>query len=191
MYEFKNKDHLEKLYPILKTEADAIVNFTSCDGTMGYKLSSVLGSIYPNIKYTYQNFCAKNCIKKGVIFLSSKSKPNILNIPFKECYRDKIDEDYILSGFKKVRTEYLNKKLKIKSIAIQKGIISDELVDLVKNDLEEIGLVVCVYEKYDYLKELEDIYKEEKKLKNEKIKIEKELKKENLKTKLVKIEEKK
>ena len=58
-------EKLEKLYPSLNTEAEMIVNFVSCDGSMGYKLSAAIAAKYPDIKYKFQASCMNDEVKKG------------------------------------------------------------------------------------------------------------------------------
>lgn len=147
MYQFYSEEKLKKLYPILETNCDAIINFVSCDGVMGYKLSAVLGSLYPEQKYNFQEKCKNNLIQKGTILTSRKSYPFIIQLPFKETFKSKTDEDYVIEGFKKLELAVSTGKVKIDSIAIQKGIISEDI--LIKATKELKNLEIKFYDEID------------------------------------------
>ncbi len=158
MYEFYSKEKLEMLHPILNTDAEIIVNFVSCDGAMGYKLSSAIAAKYPDIKYRFQNSCMKNEVEKGKITLIKKVFPFILHLPFKESIRHKPTYDYLREGFKKLEYAYKNEKIIVNKIAIEKGIVPDEMLE---QALEGLMLPEIVfYEEFDYYKELEEKTKE-------------------------------
>ena len=129
MYEFYSKEKLNKLFPILNTEANAIINFVSCDGNMGYKLASVIGSLNPEMKYSFQNNCRDGKIKKGMILTNKKNYPFIIQIPFKETFKDPINLEYLRLAFEKLEMALDSGKIILDSIAIQKGIVEEEMLE--------------------------------------------------------------
>lgn len=130
MYEFYSKEKIEKLFPILKTNATAIINFVSCDGNMGYKLAGVIGALNPQIKYSFENNCKEGSIKKGSILINKKTTPFIIQLPFKDNFKDSFDPEYIREGFEKIAAIMKKNILNLDSIAIQKGIIPDEDLEI-------------------------------------------------------------
>jgi len=160
MYEFYQQEKLDKLFPILNTEATAIINFVSCDGNMGYKLSAVIGALYPEVKYSFQNNCKNKKIKKGVILTNKKNFPYIINLPFKETYRNPISLEYVRAGFEKLSLGFRESKIELESIAIQRGILSDEML---KDAIEGLILPRIIY--YEEIKpyEKQAVVKEEEK----------------------------
>tara|TARA_Y100000588_G_scaffold321228_1_gene352365 strand:- start:73677 stop:74264 length:588 start_codon:yes stop_codon:yes gene_type:complete len=154
MYEFLSEEKLEKLYPILNTEAEMIVNFVSCDGSMGYKLSAAIAAKYPDIKYKFQASCMNDEVKKGKITIVKKVFPFILHLPFKDSVKEKPTYEHLREGFEKLEFAYTTEKIIVNKIAIQRGIVPDDLLD---RALEGLTLPEIVfYEEYDYYKELEE-----------------------------------
>lgn len=152
MYEYYTKEKLNKLFPILETEANAIVSFVSCDGNTGYKLASVLGALNPEMKYSFENNCRDGKIKKGIILTNKKSYPFIIQIPFKETFKDKPSFEYLRAGFEKLELA-CKERIVLDSIAIQRGIMDDEILEeaLKGLDLPEIKFYdeINPYERFD------------------------------------------
>ena len=175
MYEFYPKEKLLKMFPILETEADMIVNFVSCDGVMGYKLSAVIGALNPELKYKFQNSCIEGQVSKGKISITKKGLPSIdqdiiiAHIPFKENFKENPSLEFLIEGFKKLEFA-CETKINIESIAIQKGIIDDELLN---KSLEGLNLPkIIFYEDYDYYGELEKIKEEREAKEKEELRLE-------------------
>jgi len=166
MYEFYSKEKLNKLFPILETEANAIINFVSCDGVMGYKLASVLGSLNPDMKYAFQNNCRDGKITKGVILTNKKNLPFIIQLPFKETFKEKADLDYIRSGFEKLETALKDGKIILDTIAIQKGIIEEEMLLMAIKDLKLPEIIF--YDEVDPYERSPEIMVEKIEVKNKK-----------------------
>lgn len=158
MYEFYSKEKLEKLFPILNTEADMIINFVSCDGAMGYKLSGAIAAIHPEIKYKFQNSCANGEFAKGKVTIIKKVYPFIFQLPFKDSFKESPTIEHLREGFEKLEFVHKNQKIIVNKIAIQKGIVPDDMLfeSLKGLDLPEI----IFYEEYDYYKELAEKTKE-------------------------------
>ncbi len=175
MYEFYPKEKLLKMFPILDTEADMIVNFVSCDGVMGYKLSAVIGALNPELKYKFQNSCVEGQVSKGKISITKKGLPSIgqetiiAHIPFKESFKNKPSLEFLIEGFKKLEFA-CESKIDVESIAIQKGIIED---DLLEQALAGLNLPkIIFYDEYDYYGELEKIKDEREAREKEEVRLE-------------------
>ena len=164
MYSSYSREKLVKLYPILETEATAILNFVSCDGVMGFKLAAVLGDLYPEMKYSFQNKCRNGEILKGSILINKKTKPYTIQIPFKESYRTIPDYDFLRPAFEKLQKAYKEKIINLESIAIQKNIVNEDLLAEVLEGLELPPIIF--YEEVDIYK----IIKEEKEFQDKKLK---------------------
>ena len=154
MHEFLSEEKLEKLYPILNTEAEIIINFVSCDGAMGYKLSAAIAAKYPDIKYKFQNSCINDEVKKGKITIVKKVFPFILHLPSKDSVKDKPTYEHLREGFEKLEFAYTTEKIIVNKIAIQRGIVPDDLLDKALEGLKLPEIVF--YKEYDYYKELEE-----------------------------------
>lgn len=181
MYEFYPKEKLFKMFPILETEADMIINFVSCDGVMGYKLSAVIGALNPELKYKFQNSCVEGQVSKGMISITKKGLPSIdqetiiAHIPFKESFKHEASLDYLIEGFKKLEFA-CESKIKVESIAIQKGIIPHEMLE---KSLEGLKLPkIIFYDEYDYYGELERIKNEREAREREELAIQRKKEKE-------------
>ena len=139
MYHLLSKEFIEEEFPILKTEAQAIINFVSCDGVMGYKLGLRLKALYPEMHKSYIKSCIYDgTLDKGKVLIWTKSLPWVINIPIKETWKEEDDVEFIEEGVKKL--SLVCEKLKITSIAIQKNYINDEHLEyyIKQNKLPEI-----------------------------------------------------
>ena len=158
MYEYYDKEKLNKMYPILETECEAIINFVSCDGNMGYKLAAVLSDLNPNMSYSFQDNCLNDLIQKGVVTTYRKVTPFIVQLPFKETFKDKPDYEYLRAGFEKIEYGLKIKKLSISSLAIQEGIVDKEMIE---EAIKGLDLPEIKYYK-EYVPEKKVIPKKEK-----------------------------
>ncbi len=163
MYEFYKKEELVKMFPILETDADVIVNFVSADGVMGYKLSSVLGSLNPNMKYNFQNACSKKEVIKGWLSINKSGEKGILQFPYKETFKEQPDIDFIRAGFEKLNVSLKDGKINFKKIAIQEGVVSKALLEEAMSGLEFLPEIVY-YEEVNYYNVLHNENKERKEL---------------------------
>lgn len=166
MYEFYKKEELRKMFPILETDADVIVNFVSADGVMGYKLSAVLGSLNPNMKYNFQNACSKKEVVKGWLSINKSGEKGVLQFPYKYSFKEEPDFDFIRAGFEKINTSLRDGKINFKKIAIQEGIISKEILEKAMLGLEYLPEIIY-YEEVNYYNILHKENKETKKNKEE------------------------
>lgn len=161
MYEYYPREKLIKMYPILETEADILVNFVSCDGVMAYKLSSVIGDLNPDVKYKFQNACAEGKVDRGKIIIVKKVNkftdhfPSLVHIPIKPDFKSPAIYEYVREGFEKLAFAYSSGKVAISKIAIQRGSIPDEMLEKALSGLELPE--VLLYEEIDYYGELESI----------------------------------
>lgn len=124
---FSYESNLED-YPILGTDAQAIINFVSCDGVMGYKLGNRLKHIYPDMYLSYKNSCLyeKN-LTKGKILLWKKTTPWIINIPIKNTWKEPLDNEFLQQGIEKLA--FICEHFNIKDLAFQKHYINQELLE--------------------------------------------------------------
>lgn len=139
MYHLLSKEFLEHEYPILKTDCQAIINFVSCDGVMGYKLGLRLKALYPQMHKSYIKSCIHDkTLDKGKVLIWTKSLPWVINIPVKETWKDEDSAEFIEEGIKKL--SLVCEKMQIPSIAIQKNYTNDEFLDhcIKTNKLPEI-----------------------------------------------------
>ena len=139
MYHLLPKEFLENEFPILNTDCQAIINFVSCDGIMGYKLGLRLKALYPKMHESYIKACIHDkTFDKGKVLIWTKSLPWVINIPVKETWKQEDNIEFIEEGIKKL--SLVCEKMKISSIAIQKNYINDEYLDhcIKQNELPEI-----------------------------------------------------
>lgn len=164
MYEYYPKEKLIEMYPILETKADILINFVSCDGVMAYKLASVIGDLNPDVKYKFQNACVEGKMGKGKIIIIKKVVPftdhfpALVHLPVKESFKDKPSYDFIREGFEKLEFAYKSNKIQVNKIAVQKGIVPDELLEKALSGLELPEILL--YEEVDYYGKLEKIKEE-------------------------------
>lgn len=164
MYEYYSKEKLLEMFPILETEADILINFVSCDGVMAYKLGAVIGDLNPDVKYKFQNACADGKVDKGKIIIVKKvfqfteNFPFIVHLPIKEDFKQKPSLEFVREGFEKLEFAYKSKKVEMNKIAIQRGIVPDDILEAALKGLELPEILL--YEEVDYYGKLEKIKEE-------------------------------
>lgn len=139
MYHLFDKDKLVELFPIIEAKEKAILNMVSQDGINMHSAFSALKSLYPDMYESVRKNCLSSKLEKGGLLLYRQSTPWILTMPIQKTWKGVYDYDYIFQAFLKISSNY--KKIEIDSIAIQEGIVPNEVFEKMKESLDLPELV--------------------------------------------------
>lgn len=117
---------VEKTGNIFNSKCQTIVNTVNSVGVMGKGLALEFRLRYPHMYELYREYCKKEMIEPGKLFLYKRSKPWILNFPTKLHWKDPSKLEYIEKGLNKFTISYKDKG--INSIAFpQLGTLNGKL----------------------------------------------------------------
>lgn len=163
MYEFFTDEKIDKKYPILKTNEQAIAIFVSTDAVWGYGVPALIRIKYPKVYQTYKHYALDNKdnkIQKGMILSLKVKEYNkyILCCSVKEDFLEKVDFDSLKECITKIKTKA--EELNIKTIAIQKCFNINQ--QIIERAIEELNIEE--FPEIIYYDEPEDITFSKKKL---------------------------
>lgn len=97
---------------IFTSLCQVIVNDVNCVGIAEHSLSSGLKHQYPQMFEQYKDFCSKQLLTVGKLWLYKSDNKWILNFPTKAHWREQFNYDYIESGMQKFIETYKDKNIK-------------------------------------------------------------------------------
>lgn len=145
---------------IFETHAKVLVNTVNTVGVMGKGIALKFKKLYPEMFKKYQEFCEKQELSIGKLFLYKTPNKWILNFPTKTTWKEKSKLEYIEAGLKKFVDTYQEKG--ITSIAFPKlgcgngGLNWEyEVKPLMKKYLDDLNIDIFIYVKIHEDMELE------------------------------------
>lgn len=148
MYKVLSEEFLNEHYPILNCEEDTILFFISKDGVSLHSVFLAIKNKYKNIENTIRNnYIEKDAIDGTLLLTKLSNGKKILIMIIQDSWKTGFQQEHVEKGFEKISNVY--KERGICSIAIQEGIISNEIIDQLveKLDLPKI----TYYKSKEYL----------------------------------------
>lgn len=166
MYEFFSEEKINKKYPILNGNEEAIAIFVSTDAVWGYGIPALIRIKYPRIYQTYKHYALdnkENKMKKGMILSLKVKEYNkyIFCCSVKEDFLESVDFNSLKECLEKMNLK--SKELNVKNIAIQKCFNINNV--LIENAIEDLMLDFSA--QINYYNEPEDIIIKKDKIQKE------------------------
>lgn len=128
MYALIEKEQLIEMFPILGSKETTILNMISADGVSLMSVFKAMKSIYPVLHDSIRKNTTAGNFDAGRLLLHRVNEDfNILTMPIQEGWKTAYDYDYVYQGFVKISGIY--KEREIESIAIQEGLIPNDVID--------------------------------------------------------------
>lgn len=94
---------------IFNSQCQTLVNTINCVGVMGKGLALEMKNRYPEMFSLYQDFCNKQLIDIGKLWIYKSDDKWILNFPTKKHWKNNSEYEYIEAGMKKFVETYKEK----------------------------------------------------------------------------------
>lgn len=136
---------------LFSSPAKVLVNTVNTQGVMGKGIALTFKQAYPEMFKKYQEFCEKNLLSIGKLWLYKSPNKWVLNFPTKKEWRKKSEYQYIEEGLKKFVATYQEKG--ITSIAFPKlgcgngGLDWDKVKQMMEQYLGQLPIEIYIYEK--------------------------------------------
>lgn len=139
MYKVLSEEYLKESFPILNFEEEVILLFISKDGITLHPVFTAIKKTTPNVENTIRKNFQEGTVNEGTLFLLKYKNKKVLIMPIKENWKEKYNLKYIEDGFLKLSSVY--KERNINSIAIQEGVIPNDVIDqmIAKFELPKIN----------------------------------------------------
>jgi len=135
MYNLIEKNDLIAMFPILNCQESAILNMVSQDGIGLNPVFLAMKSLYPNMADSLRKNIMGNTFEAGNLLLHRVQESFVvLTMPIQESWKTEYSYDYVFKGFQKISLIY--KERNITSLAIQEGIIPNDVIDKLIDTLD-------------------------------------------------------
>lgn len=144
MYNLMSKEELLDMFPILKTKETVILNMVSGDGISLSPPFHAMKILYPHMADGVKKNSLNGGLEAGSLLLHKAFGEDfsILTMPVQENWKTGFDADYVHKGFLKISSIF--KERNIESIAIQEGVVPNDVID---KFIEILDLPIIVYYK--------------------------------------------
>lgn len=137
---------------IFASNAKVLVNTVNCEGFMGAGIALEYRLRYPKMYEQYVDFCQKELLRPGKLWIYKGSDKWVLNFPTKDRWRSPSKEKYLRDGLEKFLSTY--KERQIESIAFpllgaqNGGLEKGASLALMLTYLDDLNIDIEIYE-YD------------------------------------------
>lgn len=143
MYALIEKEKLIEMFPILGSKETTVLNMISADGIALMSVFKAMKVLYPALNDSIRKNTSIQNLDAGRLLLQRVNEDfNILTMPIQAHWKTAFDYHYVEQGFLKISNIY--KERNIESIAIQEGIVPNDVIDAF---IERLDLPTIIYYK--------------------------------------------